>query len=123
MVPADYLPILILVVLAVAMSVIAIALSAFLGPRKSTPEKLMPYESGMVPVGDARLRFSVKFYAVALLFILFDVEAIFLYPWAVLFRQLSPAAKLLGLAEIVAFVSILAVGYFYAWRKGALEWD
>ncbi len=121
--PADYLPILILVVLAVGMSAIAIVLSSFLGPRKSTPTKLAPYESGMVPVGDAHLRFSIKFYVVAILFILFDVEAVFLYPWAVLFRQLSPVGKLLGFAEIVAFVAILAVGYIYAWRKGALEWD
>ncbi len=121
--PADYLPILVLVVLAVGMSAIAIALSALLGPRKSTPSKLMPYESGMVPTGDARLRFSIKFYAVAILFILFDVEAIFLYPWAVLFRRLSLAGKVLGLAEIAVFFGILGVGYFYAWRKGALEWD
>ena len=121
--PADYVPILILVILAVGMSAIAIALSALLGPRKPTPVKLSPYESGMVPVGDARLRFSVKFYRVAILFILFDVEAIFLYPWAVLFRSLSPAGKLLGFAEIVAFVAILFIGYLYAWRKGALEWD
>ncbi len=121
--PADYVPILILVVLAVGMSAIAIALSALLGPRKPTPVKLSPYESGMVPVGDARLRFSVKFFRVAILFILFDVEAIFLYPWAVLFRRLSPAGKLLGFAEILAFLAILFVGYLYAWRKGALEWD
>ncbi len=121
--PADYLPILVLIVLAVGMSAIAIFLSSLLGPRKSTPSKLIPYESGMVPTGDARLRFSIKFYAVAILFVLFDVEAVFLYPWAVLFRSLSLAGKLLGLAEIVVFFGILAVGYFYAWRKGALEWD
>ncbi|HOQ98378.1 MAG TPA: NADH-quinone oxidoreductase subunit A [Anaerolineae bacterium] len=121
--PADYVPILILVVFAVGMSAIAIVLSALLGPRKSTPTKLAPYESGMVPFGDARLRFSIKFYAVAILFILFDVEAIFLYPWAVMYGKLSPLGKLLGLAEVVAFLAILFVGYFYAWRKGALEWD
>lgn len=121
--PADYVPILILVVLAVAMSVIAIALSALLGPRKPSKEKLMPYESGMVPVGDAQVRFPIKFYALAILFLLFDVEAIFVYPWAVMFRQLSPLGKLLGLVEIVVFLAILFVGYLYAWRKGALEWD
>ncbi len=117
--PADYLPVLILVVVAVGMSAIAIALSAVLGPRKSTPSKLMPYESGMVPTGDARLRFSIKYFVVALLFILFDVETVFLYPWAVYFRQL----RLFGLLEMLVFVGILGVGYLYAWRKGALEWD
>ena len=117
--PADYLPILILVVLAVAMSVIAIALSSVLGPRKANANKAMPYESGMVPVGDARLRFSVKFLLVAILFILFDVQAIFLYPWAVYFRQLG----LFGLLEMVVFLGIVGAGYVYAWRKGALEWD
>ncbi len=122
--PADYVPILILVVLAVGMSAIAIVLSALLGPRKSTKEKLMPYESGMVPVGDATgLRFSIKFWAIALLFLLFDVEAAFLYPWAVRFRSLDLAGKLLGFGEIVVFVALLSVGYLYAWRKGALEWD
>lgn len=117
--PADYLPILILVIVAVAMSVIAIALSALLGPRKATPLKLAPYESGMAPIGDARLRISVKFYVVALLFILFDVQAVFLYAWAVHLRRL----QLFGLLEMAVFLAILAVGYFYAWRKGALEWD
>ena len=119
MVPADYLPILALIVVAVGMSAIAIALSALLGPRKSTSAKLMPYESGMVPIGDARLRFSIRYLVVAILFILFDVEAIFLYPWAVYFRQLG----LFALIEVVVFLGILFVGYFYAWRKGALEWD
>ena len=122
--PDDYVPILVLVVLAVGMSAIAIGLSALLGPRKSTKEKLMPYESGMVPVGDATgLLFSIKFYVVAILFLLFDVEAIFLYPWAVRFRQLSLSGKLLGLGEIAVFLALLCVGYLYAWRKGALEWD
>ena len=119
MVPADFLPILVLIIVAVGMSAIAIALSALLGPRKSTPTKLMPYESGMVPVGDARLRFSIRFLVVAILFILFDVEAIFFYPSAVYFRKLG----LYALIEIAVFVGILSVGYLYAWRKGALEWD
>ena len=117
--PADYLPILILIILATGMSAIAIGLSALLGPRKSTPTKQLPYESGMVPIGDARLRFSIKFFVVAILFILFDVAAIFLYPWAVYLRQL----KAFGLFAMVAFLGILAVGYLCVWRKGALEWD
>lgn len=117
--PADYLPILILVILAAGMSAIAIGLSALLGPRKPTPTKQLPYESGMVPIGDARLRFSVRYFVVAILFILFDVGAIFLYPWAVYLHQL----KLLGFFAMVTFLGILAVGYLYVWRKGALEWD
>ena len=117
--PADYLPILILIILAVVMSAIAIALSAVLGPRKANAVKASPYESGMVPIGDARLRFSIRFYVVAILFILFDIEAIYLYPWAVLFRRL----RLYGLIEMAVFLAIVGVGYFYAWRKGALEWD
>ena len=117
--PADFLPILILVVLAVIMSVVAIALSALLGPRKPSPAKLAPYESGMVPVGDARLRFQVKFLAVAILFILFDVQIFFLYPWAVYFRQLG----WFGFLEALVFLGVVGVGYIYAWRKGGLEWD
>lgn len=117
--PADFLPILILVVLAMVMSAVAIALSALLGPRKPTPAKLTPYESGMVPIGDARLRFSVKFLAIAILFILFDVQAIFLYPWAVYFRQMG----LFGLIEALVFLGLAGIGYFYAWRKGGMEWD
>lgn len=117
--PADYLPIVILVVLAIGMSAIAMALSSFLGPRKATPSKMLPYESGMVPIGDARLRFSVHYFLLAILFIVFDVGAIFLYPWAVHLRQLGPY----GLAVMAVFLGILAVGYFYVWRKGALEWE
>ncbi len=117
--PGDYLPILILVVVSVGMSAIAIALSSVLGPHKSNAAKLNPYESGMVPVGDARLRFSIKFYVIAVLFILFDVEAVFLYPWAVLYLS----APIYLLIQICVFLGILFVGYFYAWRKGALEWD
>jgi NADH-quinone oxidoreductase subunit A len=118
-VPADYLPILILVILAAGMSAIAIGLSALLGPRKPTPTKQLPYESGMVPIGDARLRFSIRYFVVAIMFILFDVAAIFLYPWAVYLHQL----KLFGFFAMVIFLGILAVGYLYVWRKGALEWD
>ena len=115
----DYLPILILAILATLFAGANIVLSLFLGPRQPNPEKLSPYECGIVPVGTARERFSVKFYLVAMLFIIFDMEIVFLYPWAVVFRQL----KLFGLIEMGVFLLILLVGYFYIWKKGGLEWD
>ncbi len=79
----------------------------------------MPYESGIVPTGDARQRFSVKFYLVAMLFILFDIEAIFLYPWAVVYREL----KMFGFVEMLIFVILILSGFFYIWKKGALDWS
>lgn len=94
-------------------------MSRVLGPRRSHAVKNAAYECGIDPVGDARLRFSVKFYIIAMLFIIFDIEAIFLYPWAVMFQQL----KLFGLLEMMAFLGFLLVGYIYLWRRGALEWD
>jgi NADH-quinone oxidoreductase subunit A len=115
----DYLPILILVVLAGGFAAGNIVLSLILGPRHPNPEKLSPYECGIVPVGNARERFSVKFYLVAMLFIIFDMEIVFLYPWAVAFKPLG----WLGLAGMATFLVILLVGYFYAWQKGGLEWE
>ena len=115
----EYLPILILVVLAAAFAVGSIVVSAVLGPRRPDPEKLSPYECGMEPVGSARERFSVKFYLVAMLFIIFDMEIVFLYPWAVVFQQL----RLFGLVAMGTFLLVLLVGYFYVWKKGGLEWD
>jgi len=115
----EYLPILILVVLAAAFAVGSIVASAILGPRRPDPEKLSPYECGMEPVGTARERFSVKFYLVAMLFIIFDMEIVFLYPWAVVFQQL----RLFGLVAMGSFLLVLLVGYFYVWKKGGLEWD
>ena len=112
-----YLPILILVVLAAAFAVGSIVVSAVLGPRRPDPEKLSPYECGIEPVGTARERFSVKFYLVAMLFIIFDMEIVFLYPWAVVFQQL----RLFGLAAMGTFLLVLLVGYFYVWKKGGLE--
>ncbi len=115
----DYLPILILAILAALFAGVNILLSIVLGPRKPNPEKLSPYECGIVPVGTARERFSVKFYLVAMFFIVFDMEIVFLYPWAVVFKQL----KIFGLVEMGVFLLILLVGYFYAWTKGGLEWE
>jgi NADH-quinone oxidoreductase subunit A len=115
----NYLPILILLVISTALAAVVILISTFLGPRRPTPRKLQPYESGMTPLGPAQRRMPVKFYLVAVMFILFDVEIIFFYPWAVVFRQLG----LFGFIEMVIFVGILLIGYVYAWKKGALEWE
>jgi NADH-quinone oxidoreductase subunit A len=112
-------PILVLMVVAVALASVMVVASRFLGPQKPTPEKLMPYECGMTPIGGARVRFSVKFYLIAMLFILFDVEAIFLYPWAVVHRYLG----WFGLIEMAVFMAILVVGYIYIWKRGAFEWE
>jgi NADH-quinone oxidoreductase subunit A len=115
----DYLPILILVILAALFAAGSVLLSSLLGPRRPDPEKLSPYECGVEPVGTARERFSVKFYLVAMLFIIFDMEIVFLYPWAVVFQQL----RLYGLMAMGSFLLVLLVGYFYVWKKGGLEWD
>ena len=112
-------PIIALLVVAVAFAGGAILLSRVLGPRRPNRVKNESYECGIDPVGDARLRFSVKFYIIAMLFILFDIEAIFLYPWAVMFNQL----KLFGLIEMFVFLGFLVMGYVYLWKRGALEWD
>jgi NADH-quinone oxidoreductase subunit A len=115
----DYLPILILVILAALFAAGSVLLSSLLGPRRPNPEKLSPYECGVEPVGTAREQFSVKFYLVAMLFIIFDMEIVFLYPWAVVFQQL----RLYGLMAMGSFLLVLLVGYFYVWKKGGLEWD
>lgn len=117
--PIDYLPILVLLVVVIAFAMIALVLSAIVGPHHPTPSKLAPYESGMPPIGSARRRFPVKFYLTAVLFILFDIEIIFFYPWAVLFRQL----QLFGLIEMGVFVLVLLIAYIYVWRKGGFDWD
>ena len=115
----NYFPILILLVISTALAAVVILLSTFLGPRRPTQRKLEPYESGMTPLGPAQRRMPIKFYLVAVLFILFDIEVIFFYPWAVVFRQLG----LFAFIEMLVFVGILLVGYVYAWKKGALEWE
>jgi NADH-quinone oxidoreductase subunit A len=116
---SDFAPIAALLILSVAVSLIIVFISRLLGPFHPTTRKLSPYESGMQPFGEAIRRIPVKFYRIAVLFILFDVEVIFFLPWAVVFRQLGWFA----LAEMVLFVVILMVGYVYAWKKGALEWE
>jgi NADH-quinone oxidoreductase subunit A len=96
-----------------------VSLNALLGPRATTPSKSDPFECGNPPSGSAFGRFSVRFYLTAILFILFDVEVVFLYPWAVLFRDLG----MFGFVEMLTFLLVLGIGLLYAWRKGALEWD
>ncbi len=114
-----YIPIFIFFVVAVGFAVVTIFLSAVVGKRKITPQKMLPYECGMDPIGPARKPFSVKFYIVAMLFIVFDIEAVFLIPWAVIFKEL----KIFGLVEMAVFIAILLVGFVYVWKKGALEWE
>ena len=97
----------------------SVRLSQFVGPSKPTPEKSAPYECGMPPVGDARERQSVKFYLVAMIFLLFDIEVAFLYPWAMAFRELGAVAYF----QIVAFFALLVTGYVYVWRKGIFDWS
>ena len=113
-----WLSILIMIVLGAGFALVSILLSAVLGPRKPTPEKAAPYECGMPPVGDARERQSVKFYLVAMIFLLFDIEVAFLYPWAMALRQLGWN----GFAQVLLFMVLLLTGYIYVWRKGALDW-
>jgi NADH-quinone oxidoreductase subunit A len=115
---ARYLPLLMHFALAGGFAVAVVTLSTIIGYRRPTRAKLSPYECGMAPVGDARGRFSVKFYLVAMLFILFDVEAVFLYPWAVILKDL----KMYGFWEMLVYVGIVLVGFFYIWKKGALDW-
>ena len=117
--PVDYIPIVAFLIIAILFAVMTIALSSIVGKRKPTPQKMMPYECGVDPIGDARSRFSIKFYIVAVLFIIFDIEAVFLYPWAVIFKDL----KIFGFIEMGIFIIILFVGLIYAWRRGALEWE
>ncbi len=115
----SYLPILVLILIAVGFAVGSLVMSGLIGPKKPSAVKLAPYECGVPPVGSAHGRFSVKFYLVAMVFIIFDVEVVFLYPWAVLFKQLG----MYGLVAMGSFFFVLIVGFVYDWKKGALEWE
>lgn len=115
----NWLPILIFFVLIAGFALTSLVLSWVIGVRKPTPTKLAPYESGMRPVGTARERFSIQYYMIAMLFLLFDVEAIFLFPWAVVYRDL----RLLAFFEMLVFIAVIAAGFVYVWKKGALEWE
>ena len=114
-----YFPVLVQVVIAVVVAAALVAISFLLGKHVKSRVKDTPYESGIAPTGSARERFSVKFYLVAIVFILFDIEAVFLYPWAVVYREL----KLFGFGEMLVFVILILAGFFYIWRKGALDWS
>jgi len=114
---ASYLPLLLHFIVAFVVASAIVILSWLIGQHKPTRAKLSPYECGVAPVGDARERFSVKFYLVAMLFILFDVEAVFLYPWAVILREL----RMFGFWEMLVYVGIVLVGLFYVWKKGVLD--
>jgi NADH-quinone oxidoreductase subunit A len=131
----NYISVLFLLLIAIATAVAIIGLSAWVMRHRPTPVKQQAYESGMPPLGDARERFSVKFYMVAMLFIVFDIETVFMIPWAAYYRQLSCAVPLVsgacpagqisffGLGEMLVFMVILLAGFAYVWKKGALQWD
>ena len=120
---AQYLPVLMLGVLAVVFSFGMLVMSVVLGKRgKRSPVKDTPYECGMVPVGEGNTRFSVKFYLVAMLFILFDIEVVFLYPWAVIYREMLKESGGVILGSMVSFLGVLFVGYVYAVKKRAFDW-
>lgn len=132
----NYLPLLMQIVLACIIAAGMVLLSAILGKHRYSRTKMQAYECGMTGTGDARGRFSVKFYMVAMLFILFDVEAIFLIPWAVIYRKLPEAiapalnagahsmtARMFGFWEMLVYIGIVLVGFFYIWKKGALDWN
>jgi NADH-quinone oxidoreductase subunit A len=114
-----YVPIFFMIAVGVGFAVLMGKINEFVGPKRPSEEKQSTYESGMEPVKTARERFSVKFYMVAMLFIIFDIEVVFLYPWAVSFRSLGVQ----GFITMFVFLSVLLIGYYYVWKKGALEWD
>lgn len=115
----DYLPVIIFMVIALAFGLGSLIAGTIFRIKRPYREKLLPYESGNPPVGEPRYRFSVKFYIIAMLFVVFDVEAVFLYPWAIVFDKIG----LYALIEMFIFIAILIIGYIYAWKKEAFTWD
>ena len=115
----SYLPALIMLIVSVVFAVLIFTLTSSLGTKRMTPEKAIPYEAGSDSEGANQVRLSVKFYLTAILFVVFDIEAVFLFPWAAVFRKLG----WFGFAEMVAFLAILGITLIYAWKKGALEWE
>jgi NADH-quinone oxidoreductase subunit A len=116
---AEYLPILLFILVAIAVGVVPMVLGKLLGPSRPDPEKLSPYECGFGAFEDARMKFDVRYYLVAILFILFDLEIAFLFPWAVALNDIGTA----GFVAMMLFLGILVVGFVYEWMKGALEWE
>ncbi len=121
----NYFPILMFVLVGVAVGVLPVAMGFILAPSRPDPEKLSPYECGFEAFEDARMKFDVRFYLIAILFILFDLEIAFLFPWAAIFKDIvaTESIRLFGFVEMLVFVAILVLGYVYAWAKGALEWE
>jgi len=121
----NYLPVLLIIVMAVAFGVINLVVSNFLGPKRSGDIKDAPYESGMNPIGSARKRFNIRFYILAMTFLVFDIEIIFLYPWAVDFTQLAQgsAEATLFLGRVLFFLLMSIIAYIYAWKKGVFNWE
>nr|WP_295003133.1 NADH-quinone oxidoreductase subunit A [uncultured Dechloromonas sp.] len=121
----NYFPILMFVLVGVAIGVLPVAMGFILAPSRPDPEKLSPYECGFEAFEDARMKFDVRYYLIAILFILFDLEVAFLFPWATIFKDIvaTESIKMFGFVEMMVFVAILVVGYIYAWAKGALEWE
>ena len=117
--PETFFPVLVQIALAVVIAAALIGLSFFLGKKVKDVIKDTPYECGIAPTGSARERFSVKFYLVGIVFILFDIEAVFLYPWAVVYREL----KMFAFVEMLLFIVLVMSGFFYIWKKGALDWS
>ena len=121
----NYFPILMFVLVGIAIGVLPVAMGFILAPSRPDPEKLSPYECGFEAFEDARMKFDVRYYLIAILFILFDLEVAFLFPWATIFKDIvaTESIKMFGFVEMLVFVAILVVGYIYAWAKGALEWE
>jgi len=118
----NYLPIFFVFLVAAGFTFVSLIMTHLIGPRINNPVKLMPYESGVDPVAETRVRFSIRFFIIALLFIIFDIEIIFLYPWAVVFNDFLSFGTFIFF-EMVIFLAILLFGYVYVWRNGALEWE
>lgn len=118
-VPLNYVPILIFIAIALAFGGVSLMLGWVVRPSRPYRAKLAPYESGSPLFSDARVQFPIRYYIIAMLFVIFDIEIVFMFPWAVAFKKLG----LVGLVEMMVFIGILVVGFWYAWKKGALEWD
>ncbi len=118
-IPSNYLPVLIFFMIAAAFGFVTIIMGKLVRPQNPYREKALPYECGAPPISDARQPFPMRYYIIAMLFVLFDIEAVFMYPWAVVFNDIG----IYGLVEMGLFILVLVVGYVYAWGKGALEWD
>ena len=118
-IPTDYFPIAVFIVIAELIGLGALVGGLLVRPRRPYAQELVPYESGNLPIGEPRYKFSVRFYIIAMLFVVFDVEAVFLYPWAVAYNKLG----IFGFVEMMLFIFILLVGYVYVWKKGAFNWE